>query len=113
MRLLAFFARHPRLRTELVCLAVVAVLVGGARLWTSVPPDAVRITIIHVDGADGTRLVTKTVTTDRTISNGAVAQRLQRDLAAMPLILDPFASFGCPLGSPYGSGFIYDTYTLT
>ncbi len=113
MRFVAWFARHPWLRTGLVLLAAVVVLMGGVRLWTSMPPDAVHITITHVDGDDGMRPVIKTVTTDRTISNSAVAQRLQRDLTAMPLILDPFASLGCPMGSPYGTSFIYDTYTLT
>jgi hypothetical protein len=118
MRFLAFFAPHPWLRNGLVLIAVAAMLWGGARLWTS-GPDAVHITITHVDG-DGLPRIIKTVTYDRTIPNSAVAQRLQRDLAAMPLITDPFATFACPLGnftpsgtSRYDSGFTYDAYTLT
>lgn len=107
MRFLLWFARHPWLRTGLMLLAAVAVLYGGARLWTS-GPDAVRITITHVDGHDGMRPATKTVTYDRTIANGAVAQRLQRDLATMPIeTYDPFAAYSCPLDHQ-----TYDAYTL-
>jgi hypothetical protein len=112
MRFLALFARHPRLRTALVLIAVAAVLWGGARLWTS-GPDAVHITITHVDDENRLRPAIKTVTYDRTIPNSTVAQRLQRDLAAMPLA-DPFATYHCYLGPlPYGTSSIYDAYTLT
>ena len=111
MRFLAFFAPHPWLRNGLVLIAVAAMLWGGARLWTS-GPDAVHITITHVD-ADRNPPAITTVTYDRTIPNGAVAQRLQRDLAAMPLA-DPFATYSCSLGPlPYGTDAIYDAYTLT
>jgi hypothetical protein len=106
MRFLAFFARHPRLRTGLVLIAVAAVLHGGARLWTS-GPDAVHITITHVY-ANNYPHVVKSITYDRTIQDGAVAQQLQRDLAAMP-INSPSDRFVCPIGAwP-----IYDAYTLT
>jgi hypothetical protein len=107
MRFLAFFARDPWLRYGLMLLAAAAVLWGGARLWTSVPSDAVRITITYVDGHDGMRPASKTVTLDRTIHDGAVAQRLQRDLAALPLT-DPFATVACPSGH----GYTCDAYTL-
>ena len=106
MRFLAFFARHPRLRTGLVLIAVAAVLHGGARLWTS-GPDAVHITITHVDANYYPRVV-KSITYDRTIQDSAVAQRLQRDLAAMP-INGPSDKFACPIGN----GPNYDAYTLT
>jgi hypothetical protein len=49
MRFLAWLARHPWLRTGLVVLAVVVALLGGMRLWMSVPSDAVHIMITHVN----------------------------------------------------------------
>jgi hypothetical protein len=106
MRSPAFFARHPRLRTWALCLAVAVALVGGARLWMSVPPDAVHITIDHLLLDEEVRYVVA----DRTIHDGAVARRLQRDFTALPLqgLLDAAA---CP-SSRFG-GRIYDTYTLT
>ena len=107
MRFLAFFGQHPWLRTGLVLLTAAAVLYGGARVWTS-GPDAVHITITHVDGHDGMHPATRTVTFDRTIHGGAVAQRLQRDLATMPIYTDPFVSISCPLDH-----HTYDAYTLT
>ncbi|HEV2238038.1 MAG TPA: hypothetical protein VGR57_15365 [Ktedonobacterales bacterium] len=117
MRLVAWFARHPRLRVGLV-FVVVVVVYGGARWWTS-GSDAVHITITHVAGDDGKSPATTSVTYDRTIPNGEVAQRLQRDLAAMPLA-DYFGTYSCPLGnfipsgdSLYDSGSTYDAYTLT
>jgi hypothetical protein len=112
MWFLAFFAPHPWLRNGLVLIAVAAMLWGGARLWTS-GPDAVHITITHVDDDNRLRPAIKTVTYDRTIPNSTVAQRLQRDLAAMPLA-DPFGTYSCALGPlPYGTSSIYDAYTLT
>jgi hypothetical protein len=112
MRVLTLGATHPWLRNALMLLAVVAVLYGGARLWTS-GPDAVHITITHVAGDDGKSPATTSVTYDRTIPNGEVAQRLQRDLAALPLV-GPFAKYSCSLGSStYGTDLIYDAYTLT
>jgi hypothetical protein len=107
MQFLAFCARHPWLRNGLVLLMVAVVLYGGARLWTS-GPDAVHITITHVDGHDGMRPATKTVTYDRTIHDGAVAQRLQRDLATIPIQTDHFAAYTCPRDHQ-----TYDAYTLT
>jgi hypothetical protein len=110
MRVLTLGATHPWLRNALMLLAVVAVLYGGARLWTS-GPDAVHITIMHVAG-DNYPHVVKTITYDGTIQSGAVAQRLQRDLAALPLV-EPFAKYSCSLGSStYGTDLIYDAYTL-
>jgi hypothetical protein len=112
VRVLALFTRHSwlrKLRNGLVLLAAAAVLWDGARLWVSTP-DAVRITIIHVDGDDGLRPAISTLTLDRTIHNGAVAQRLQRDLAALPLA-DPFALYSCPIGP--GNGYTYNAYSLT
>src|SRR5258707_14861347 len=111
MRFLAFLAPHPWLRNGLVLIAVAAVLWGGARLWTS-GLDAVHSTITHVNGEHGLQHAIKTVTYDRTIPNSTVAQRLQRDLAAMPLT-NPFDTVACPIGSPYGTDVIYDAYTLT
>ncbi len=105
MGFLALFARHRVLRNGLVLFAVAAMLFGGARLWTS-GPDAVHITITHVDG-DGVTHATTSVTYDGTIQSGEVAQRLQRDLAAMPLT-DPFGTYSCP-----NSPFTFDAYTLT
>ena len=106
MRFLAFLARHRWLRTGLVLIAIAAPLYGGARLWTS-GPDAVHITITHVDANYYPRVV-KSITYDRTIQNSAVAQQLQRDLAAMP-INGPSDKFACPIGN----GPNYDAYTLT
>jgi hypothetical protein len=107
MRFPAWFAQHPRLRNGLVLLAAVALLWGGARLWTS-GPDAVHITITHVNGDNFPHVITS-VTYDGTIQNSAAAQRLQRDLAAMPLIIpSPFSATSCPAES-----FTYDRYTLT
>jgi hypothetical protein len=107
MRFPAFFAPHPWLRNGLVLIAVAAMLWGGARLWTS-GPDAVHITITHGERDPETlRTLTRRVTYDRTIPSGAVAQRLQRDLAAMPLI-GPFDTVGCFIDKP-----VYDAYTLT
>jgi hypothetical protein len=108
MRFLAFFGRHPWLRNGLLLIVAAAVLWGGAWLWTSAP-DTVHITITHVYD-DGTRPAIKTLTLDRTIHNGEVAQRLQRDLAALPLS-DPFASISCPLAKDHTDS--YNIYTLT
>ncbi len=113
MRFLAWFARHPRLRTGLVFLAVAAVFVGGLRLWTSVPPDAVRITITQntADPVYGVLHPLKRVIYDRTIQSDASAQRLQRDFARMPIIgltFDPFAAYLCNHVPD-----TFDTYTLT
>src|SRR5260221_3359589 len=108
MRFLTFFAPHPWLRNGLVISAVAAMLYGGARLWTS-GPDAVHITITNVErDPDDFRIASRSVTYDRTIQSGEVAQRLQRDLAAMPINIDPFASSACLLDRP-----TYDAYTLT
>jgi hypothetical protein len=81
-----------------VLLGVVAVLLGGARLW-AIGPDAVHITI-----TGGSTI------TDRTIHNSEVAQRLQRDLAAMQLMpyWEIFAPTSCSAGPPG-----HDAYTLT
>jgi hypothetical protein len=49
--------------------------------------------------------VVKTITYDGTIQNSAVAQQLQRDLAAMPPT-GLFDSYSCSIGD-------YDAYTLT
>jgi hypothetical protein len=111
-RLLAWFARHPRLRNGLVFLAVVVVLMGGARLWTS-GPDAVRVTITYADRT--VRHAPTTVLTDRTIRSSTVAQRLQRDLAATRLI--PYwelfsVAHTCPHG-PLGDTYFHAAYTLT
>jgi hypothetical protein len=106
MRFLAFFARHPRLRNGLVLVAVVVAVYGGARLWTS-GPDAVHITITQVN-TDTAYGAIQRVVYDRTIQNSATAQRLQRDLAALP-INRPSDTFVCPIGAwP-----TYDAYTLT
>lgn len=113
MRFLAWFARHLRPRTGLVFLAVAAVFVGGLRLWTSVPPDAVRITITQnsADPVYGVLRPIKQVIYDRTIQSGATAVRLHRDFARMRIAgytFDPFAAYLCGhVISPY------DTYTLT
>jgi hypothetical protein len=112
MRFLAFFARHPRLRTGLVLVAAATVLAGGARLWTRVSPDAVRITITQVTAGPvyGALHPLKRVVYDRTIQSDATAQRLQRDFARMPIIdltFDPFAAYLCNHVPD-----TYDTYTL-
>jgi hypothetical protein len=71
----------------------------------------VHITITSVNTHDGMHPATKTVTFDRTIHDGAVAQRLQRDLAGMPisdLTFDLFAAYLCNhVPNPY------DIYALT
>jgi hypothetical protein len=107
LRFLAFIAPHPRLRTGVASIAVMAMLGGGGRLWTSVPPDAVHITITHLN-FDENRLVSATVIGDCTIRNSAVAERLQRDLAALKL----FGLFDSTSG-PTGSYDSHNTYTLT
>jgi hypothetical protein len=114
MRRLAWCARHPRLRTGLVFLAVAVVFMGGLRLWTSVPPDAVRITITQntPDSAHGVLLPLQRVIYDRTIRNHAIAERLHRDFARMPifdLTFDPFAAYPC-ISHLYSA---FDTYALT
>jgi hypothetical protein len=107
MRFLAWFARHPRLRKGVVLVVVAVVLYGGARLWTS-GPDSVHITVTAVDATHFPHLI-RTITFDRTIDNSTIAQRLQRELAAMPVQTDPFAAYSCPVGAwP-----TYDSYTLT
>jgi hypothetical protein len=113
MRFLAFFARHP-LRNGLVLFAVAAVLYGGARLWTS-GPDAMHITITHVavSGWTWPRQTSTRVAVDRTILNRAIAQRLQREFAAIPLV--PY-SVSCPNYSSFKRSTdvdYYDAYTLT
>ena len=77
--MMRFFALHPGLRSGLIGLAVVVTLIGGIRLWTIVPPDAVRITITHVDASNAPQHTIQTITVDQTIHDGALAQRLQQD----------------------------------
>lgn len=111
MRLLELVARHPRIRTGLVLVAVVVVFVGGARLWTSVPPDAVHITITQVTAGPvyGALHPLKRVIYDRTIQSDASAQRLQRDFMPIDdLTFDPFAASPC-----FHVPDTFDTYTLT
>lgn len=93
-------------------IVVAAVLVGGARLWTS-GPDAVHITITNTGGM--ARHDPTTVLADRTIHSSTVAQRLQRDVAAFRLI--PYWEFfsfahSCPIGPP-GDLFFHAAYTVT
>ncbi len=112
MRLLAWLARHPRLRTGLVLIVVASVFLGGARLWTS-GPDAVHITITYADRT--VPYAPTTVLTDRTIHSSTIAQRLQRDLAATRLI--PYwelfsMAHTCPHGPP-GDTHFHAAYTLT
>jgi hypothetical protein len=113
MRWLALGATHPWLRKGLALVAVVVVFSGGARLWTSVPPDAVHITITQITGDPvyGLTRPIKTIIYDRTIQSDASAQRLQRDFTRMPIagfIFDPFAASSClHVPNPY------DTYALT
>jgi hypothetical protein len=106
----SLFALHPGLRTGLIALAVVVVaLLGGIRLWTIVPPDAVHITISRVDASNAPQPIIQTITVDRTIHKSAVAQRLQQDLARLPFPPpNPFATYTC-----LHDRSIYDTYTLT
>jgi hypothetical protein len=108
MRFLAFCGRHPWLRNGLVLIVVAVLFVSGVRLWTSVPPDAVHITVTHVErDPDTYRTLTRRVAFDRTIHDDAVAQRLQRDLAALPLT-NPFETTSCAIGPPN-----YNDYALT
>jgi hypothetical protein len=97
----------------LVVVVVVVVFAGGVRLWTSVPPDAVHITItqITVDPVYGAYRPTKRIIYDRTIQNGIAAERLHREFAAMPIIdltFDPFAAYPCGLIPP-----TFNVYMLT
>jgi hypothetical protein len=113
MRWWELLAPHPWLRTGLVLVVVVVVVAGGVRLWTSVPPDAVHITITQIttDPASRTLHLLKRVTYDRTIQNSTVAERLHRDFAGMPiagLTFDPFAAYTCGLVGP-----TFNVYTLT
>ncbi len=111
MRLWELVTLHPRIRTGLVLVAVAVVFVGGARLWTSVPPDAVHITVTQVtrDPVYGVTRPIKRVIYDRTIQSDAIAQRLQRDFMPIDdLTFDPFAAHLCQHVPD-----TYNTYTLT
>jgi hypothetical protein len=110
MRWWELLAPHPWLRAGLVVVTVAVVVAGGMRLWTNVPPDAVRITVTQVNLDPASRTPHRVIY-DRTIQNSTVAERLHHDFAGMPisgLTFDPFAAYGCfHVISPY------DIYTLT
>lgn len=88
-----------------IVITAAAVLIVGLRLWTA-GPDTVRVTITRHTDIDGAPDAVSTIF-DRSVHDAALAQQLQRDLAALPIEppLDPIA---CPQ-----SREIYDTYTLT
>ena len=91
------------LRIALIVIAVGAVLIQGVRIWTAAP-DMVRIIITHHAG-NGSAPDVVTITYDHTVHDAALAQRLQHDLAALP-IASPLDRRSCPLY------YNYDTYTL-
>lgn len=88
-----------------IVIALVVVQIVVVPLWTAAP-DTVQVTVIHHAGNGSAPDVVSTIF-DRTMHEPAVAQRLQRDLAALPTV-SPFANESCP---PHF--YPYDTYTLT
>ncbi|MGH2517134.1 MAG: hypothetical protein ACRDHP_15900 [Ktedonobacterales bacterium] len=93
-----------------IIVVLILVQVVGVPLWTAAP-DTVQVTVTHTaPNGHGPDSVTTTTTTiyDRTVHDAALAQRLQRDLAALPT-LSPFDHVSCP-GALNNT---YDTYTLT
>lgn len=97
-------SRARVLRNALILIAVGAVLIVGIRLWTAAP-DTVRAIITHHTGNGSAPDVVTTIF-DRTAHDPVLAQQLQRDLAALP-ILSPTDRFACPDMLPS-----YDTYSL-
>ncbi|HEX6797994.1 MAG TPA: hypothetical protein VF116_09815 [Ktedonobacterales bacterium] len=91
------------LRIVLIAIAVGAALIVGVRIWTAAP-DTVRVIITHHAGNGSAPDVVTTVY-DRAVHDAALAQRLQRDLAALP-IASPIDRMSCP------SYYNYDTYIL-
>lgn len=92
------------LRNALILSATIVVLLVGLRVWTA-GPDTVRVIVTHhVD--NGTAVATGTTVYDRTVHDAALAQRFQRDLAALPIV-SPFDHFSCP-----EMLLTYDTYAL-
>lgn len=96
-------SRAQALRVALIVIAVGAVLIVGIRLWTA-GPDTVRIIITHHAG-NGSAPDVITTFNDHTVHDAALAQRLQRDLAALPMA-SPLDRMSCP------GYYNYDTYTL-
>lgn len=88
----------------LVLVAVIVVLVVGLPWWTAAP-DTVRVTVTQHAANSGKPDIVTTIY-DHTAHDAALAQRLQRDLAALPII---------PRGDPVSCELFYpyDTYTLT
>ena len=102
-------SRARVLRIALILSATIVVLilvqVVGVPLWTAAP-DTVQVTVTHTaPNGHGPDSVT-TIYYDRTVHDAELAQRLQRDLAALPTI-PPNSVVSCP------SFYPYDTYTLT
>lgn len=96
-------SRAHVLRIALIAIAVGAVLIVGIRLWTA-GPDTVRIIITQYRGISDAPDVVTTLY-DHTVHDAALAQRLQRDLSALP-IAPPIYRSSCPSYNPY------DIYTL-
>lgn len=101
--------RGKRLRFVAIVLGIILIVLGAARLWTS-GPDSVRIVVTREDHT--TFPATSTTIYDETLPDGALAQRLQREMAALSIVPpDPFAaSMGCSGVGPHGISF---TYALT
>lgn len=102
--------RRPRnrvfmVRVGLIVITVITALIVGMRIWTTAP-DAVRVTITQHVGNSSAPAVDTTIF-DRTVHDAALAQRLQRDVAALAIEL-PIEPVSCPQ-----SRETYDTYTLT
>lgn len=93
------------LRVGLIVITAMTVLIVGMRIWAAAP-DAVRVTVTQHVGNSSAPAV-NTMIFDRTVHDAALAQRLQRDVAALAIEL-PIEPISCPQSQE-----TYDTYTLT
>ena len=94
-----------RLRIAGAIIVALVVLVGAARLWTE-GPDSVRVVVTQHTGGDAGTPARTTVIYDRTIHGPSLAQRLQRDIAALDLV-NPLATYSCAVGT-----YTYTSYSL-
>jgi hypothetical protein len=92
-------------RVGLIVITVITVLIVGMRIW-SAAPDTVRVTVTQ-HGENSSAPAVDTTIFDQTMHDAALAQRLQRDVAALA-IEQPLEPIACSQSSE-----VYDTYTLT
>lgn len=94
-----------RLRIAVAIVVALVILIGAARLWTA-GPDGVHVVVTQHTGGDAGTPARAIVIYNRTIHDPALAQWLQRDVAALDLV-NPLATYSCGVGT-----YTYTSYSL-